>query len=151
MKAPLLISVLLACTSAWAADITVSGEWIRTVTASDLTAGAGSDLVSEQTSSAGTVTLALTATGGGAWRIKVRHAPSPWNGNLTLWVRRTSDGTGAGSLSGGSGYVQLTALDTDFFSGAGDRSNISLQYKLSGLSKTVSPDTYQSAVVFTIE
>ena len=151
MKSLLLIGVWLVSGTAWTADLTATGGWSRTITANDLTAGAGSDLASQQESSAGATTLTITSTGGGAWRIKVRHTPSTWHSNFTLWVKRTSDGTGDGSISGGSGYIQVTAVDAELFSGTKDRSNISLQYKLTGLSKNVSPNSYLSSVVFTVE
>ena len=151
MKSHLLISVLLVSNAAWAADISTTGGWSRTITAADLTAGAGSDLASQQESHAGATTLTIASTGGGAWRIKVRHMPNPWHNDFTLWVRRTSEGTGGGSIAGGSGYLQVTALDTELFSGTLDRSGISLQYKLTGLSKNVSPNSYLSSLVFAVE
>ena len=32
-----------------------------------------------------------------------------------------------------------------------DRGNISLQFKLTGLNRTVSPDTYSSSLIFTVQ
>jgi hypothetical protein len=150
-KLLLLAGVLLAGSTAWTADLTATGGWSRRITAGDLTAGAGSDLASQQESDAGATTLAIASTGGAAWQIKVRHSPSTWHSNFTLWVKRTSDGTGAGSITGGSGYIEVTQVDTVLFSGTKDRSSISLQYKLTGLSKNVSPNSYLSSVVFSVE
>ena len=151
MKLFFLSVGLLLNTVAWAADIAASGGWNRTITSGDLIAGAGTDLISQQESNSDATTLTITSTSGGAWRIKVRHTPGPWNNDLTLWIRRTSDGTGIGSISGGSGYIQVTTLDTEICAGTNDRSGISIQYKLSGLSKNVSPDSYLSSVLFTVE
>ena len=137
--------------TAGTADLTAAGGWNRRVTGSDLTAGAGSDLASQEESDPGATVLSISATGAAGWRIKVRHSPIAWNNRFQLWVRRTSDGNGAGGITGGNGYVEVTELDADLFSGTRDRSNVSVQYKLTGLSKNISPASYLSSVVFTIQ
>ena len=149
------ILLLLSC-ALWlapcgrAADITVAGDWLRTITKTDLTAGAGSDLASTYESDAGVTTVAIANTSGGAWRVSLRRADGTWNSNVSLWVRRSSTGSGSGTISGGTTYVQLAALDTEVFSGTGDRSSVTLQFKLTGMSKNVAPGTYSTTVVYTV-
>ena len=76
---------------------------------------------------------------------------SSWHNDLIVYVKRTSDGQGGGSISGGLDYVfVLTIGQALFFSGKGDRSNIAVQYKVTGMSVDVSPATYNTTVVFTV-
>jgi hypothetical protein len=133
-----------------AADITVAGDWFRTIDKTDLTAGAGSDLASQYESATGVTTVSIANTSGATWRVTARRSDATWNSNVSLWVKRTSDGSGSGSISGGTTYVQLSALDTEVFSGTGDRSNVTLQFKLTGMSKSVAPGTYSTTVIYTV-
>lgn len=132
-----------------AADIVSTGDWTEMIDASDLTAGAGSDLISQYTSATSSTTLTISNTSGSSWRVLARRSDTIWNNGFTLWAKRTSDGAGSGSISGGTVYVELTTLDVEICSGTGDRSNIGLQFKLTGMSKDVSPNTYNSTVIFT--
>lgn len=136
--------------AALGADVSSTGSWTKTVGAGDLIAGAGSDLRSQYESVSGTTSLDITNTAGGAWRIYARRASGTWDGALRLSMRRSSDGSGSGSIQGGSSYVELSNLDTEVFAGAGNRSGIALQLRLSGMSKSVSPDTYSAGIIFTV-
>jgi len=44
----------------------------------------------------------------------------------------------------------VTASDSAFYSGAGDRSGVKVQLKISGVSLAVSPDNYSTSIVFTV-
>lgn len=132
------------------ADVSSVGSWTETIDANDLIAGAGSNVTSQYESASGASTLDIVNTSGNSWRILARRAGGNWHGSLTLLVRRTSDGSGSGSIFGGASYVQLSTLDTEIFTGTGDRSGIAVQFKLTGMSKDISPDTYSSGIIFTI-
>ena len=132
------------------ADVSSSGNWTDMIDASDLVAGAGSNLASQYESSSGTTTLSIANTAGATWRILARRSDGTWHGNLVLFVRRTSDGSGSGAVVGGSSYIKLSTLDTEMFSGSGDRGSIAVQYKLTGMSKNVSPNLYSSGIIFTL-
>lgn len=153
MKATVLHRLLflaLAPAATWSADVSSSGNWIKTIGASDLIAGAGSDLISQHDSDSGVATLAISNTGGASWRLFARRSDGAWHERFELFVRRTSDGTGSGAVAGGGSYVALSTLDAEFFSGSGDRANIAVQYRLTGMSKAVAPDLYGSGVIFTL-
>ena len=135
--------------TASAADVTTIGSWTESVTAANLASGAGSDLAPLESVS-GTTILNLTSTAG-TWHLKARLGPGQWNSNLTIWVKRVSDGSGSGTISGGSAYVQLAAADTEIFGGLSDRNNIALQFKLTGLTRRVTPSTYNSSIIFTAQ
>lgn len=131
-----------------AGDIFATGGWSRTVDSSDLTSGAGSDLTSSYESAASATDLDLTAAAD--YRVDVRRTDGTWDGDFTLYVKRTQAGSGAGTISGGAAYQGVTTTDAEFFTGNGDRTGVKVQYQLDGMSVTVSPDTYSSTVTFTI-
>jgi len=152
-RALCLCGVLGACFGrAQAIDLTAAGSWSRTITASDLQAGAGSNLVATYASGASQVSLTLTGTTGADdnWRIDVRRADDLWHNDFSLSVRRTGDGTGPGTIIGGDVYQAITLTDASFFSGAGDRAGVTLQLQLSGLSVSVPPATYLTTITYTV-
>jgi hypothetical protein len=144
-----LLSVLLFAAVPRAADLSSMGDWSETINATNLIAGAGSDLTSQYESTTGTTTLTISSVPG-SWHVKVRRSDATWHLNFTLWVKRTSDGSGSGAISGGTSYVEASSMDTEIFSGSGERSNITLQYKLTGMSKNVSPSNYSASAIFTV-
>lgn len=148
----LVSAIVFARGIASAIDISVTGNLTRTIDTSDLQSGAGSNLISiyESVSDHGLMTLSNTTGNADNWRVDVRRSDTTWNGNLVLFVKRTGDGSGGGSISGGSGYQQITALDSQFFSGSGDRTNIPIQLKLSGVSITIPPNTFSTTVIYTV-
>ena len=125
-----------------------SGDWTQAIRAANLTAGAGSDLPTQFESGSAATVQSITSKN--SWSVSVSKSDALWNSNLTLWVRRTSDGTGGGTISGGQSYVQVTSISTVLYSGSKDRSGIQLQYRISGISKGVPPSLYNTGVVFTL-
>lgn len=148
----LITFILLFFTKAEAIDISATGSWSDTIDASDLQAGAGSNLIDTYESVAGATALTISNTTGNGdnWRVDVRRTDTTWHGNFHLYVKRTSDGTGGGSISGGLDYIEITTIDSQFFSGAGDRNSISLRYQLTGMSVSVPPNAYSTTVTYTI-
>ena len=129
-------------------DIVATGGWSRNIDSSDLVSGAGSDLTGTYESATNATSLDLTAVAD--YRVDVRRTDGTWSGDLTLYVRRTSAGAGAGSISGGLTYQAVPTSDTGLFSGNSDRTGIEIQYQVDGVSVNISPDTYSSTVTFTI-
>lgn len=130
--------------------INVTGNWSETIDASDLQAGAGSDLKSTYESAADAGLLTISDTAGGAWRVDVRRSDTTWHTNFTLSVKRTGDGSGGGSISGGTEYQAISTTNVEFFSGAGDR-GILLQLKLDGMSLGIPPGAYSTTIIYTVE
>jgi len=150
----LLLALPLLCCGGvcWAITITVTGNWAETIDASDLQAGAGSDLIStyESASNVGIVDISSTA---GNWALVIKKTDTNWHGNFHLYVKRTSDGSGSGTISGGTAYQEITDTDQPFFRGSSDcfdRSNINLQLKLEGVSIQVPPGTYTTKIYYTV-
>jgi hypothetical protein len=148
-----LLPIWLFLTKVEAIDLSATGGWSETVNASNLVSGAGSNLVDtyESTTEATNITISNCTDDSDNWRVDVRRvAEGGWPGDFALYVKRTSAGTGNGSISGELSYIEITSTDTQFFSGAGDRSNINIQYQLSGISISVSPDNYNTTIIFTV-
>lgn len=147
----IILSSLLICSGGicWAISITVTGNWPETIDSTDLQAGAGSNLIDTYESATDAVTIDISATAGD-WGLDVKKIDTNWHSNLHLHVQRTSDGAGSGSISGGDAYQEVTDTDVPFFSGNGDRSNIKVQLKLTGVSIQVPPDIYTTAVYYTV-
>ncbi len=133
-----------------AADLTSSGDWVESLNASNLVSGAGTDLPASLESISGTTILSVSNVTG-AWRVTARRSASTWDSHFTLYVRRTSAGSGTGSISGGDSYVEVTGGDSEIFTGVDARSTISVQYKLTGLANNIPPATYLSSLTFTVQ
>ena len=69
---------------------------------------------------------------------------------MKLWIQRTGDRSGKGTISGGTTYQEVTATDQEFFNGTKDRTNIPVQLQLRGVSVQKPPDTYMTTVWFTV-
>jgi hypothetical protein len=148
----LSVLILVAPPSALALSITVVGDWTLIVNQSDLSAGAGSDLTTSYESDGDQTAIDVSGTSGSsdAWRIDVHRSDVSWPAALVLEVRRTTDGTGSGSISGGTAFVSLDGSDRQFFLGTGDRNDVSIQSRVSGMSVGVAPGTYATTVVLTV-
>ena len=145
-----ILTLLALATTDHAADLVSSGDWTATITASNLVSGAGSNLQSQVQSLAGVTTLTIS-NAPGSWTLRVRRTGSPWSGAVALFVKRTSAGSGSGSISGGDSFVEVTGTDVEIFNGSEARSNVALQFKLTGLSVGVSPASYLASIVFTVQ
>jgi len=135
-----------------AIDLTTAGAWSRIVTAGDLQGGTGSNLVASYTSNISEVTLSITGTIDAAdnWRIDVRRTDNTWYDDFSLLIRRTGDGIGPGFISGGESYQAISLTDAPLFFGAGDRTGVTLQMQLSGMSVNVPAATYSTTITYTV-
>lgn len=147
----LSIFLLLFLTKTEAIDISATGGWNETIDASDLVSGAGSDLNNAYRSAGNATKLRITGINPtDNWRVDVRRTDSNWHSDFTLRVKRTSDGAGPGSISGGLSFIKIDTIDTQFFSGTGRRRNIKLKYRLTGMSVSVPPQIYTTTITYTV-
>ena len=144
----LLLLVALLVGDVRAQDISAVGGWSETIDSADLVSGPGSGLTDTYESLSGASTLAVSY--GGSWRVDICRADTWWSPDFSLYVIRSSDGTGAGSISGGLSYLEISTVDTEFITGSQDRSGIDAKYRLTGMSVGISPATYSTTVTFTI-
>jgi len=92
----------------------------------------------------------LTINTSRSYRISVRRADTNWDNRLSFYVRRTGNGSGRGSIFGGTDFLLLDNFDRTFFEGFFTRSSIPIQYEFRNLSVLVPADGHTSAVVYTI-
>jgi hypothetical protein len=146
----LLIFIFLITSCAWAISITVTGSWNEIIDSADLQGPAGSDLISSCESASNQIDIDITEVTG-SWEVTIRKADTNWDSNLSLYAKRTSDGT-AGTINGGTTYQEISDIDQSFFwSDSGvDTYNIFIQLKVSGLSVQIPPDNYTTTVYYTI-
>lgn len=146
---------LLAAWPACGQTITHTGSWTLSVSSANLSAGAGSDFSTPQDSADNQILLTISGTTGNSpWYVTVYRVDSNWNPALTLRVIRTGDGTGTGSIAGGTepGVVvpEGSANALDFFNGRRPRSNVPVKLRIEGLSVTLgAPTTYTTTVYYT--
>jgi hypothetical protein len=146
----MLLSLLsFICVDSQAQDITVTGTWSETIDAVDLLDGAGSD-IAPIVSSTSQLTIDLAISTSNSWNVSIIRDSATWHSDLILSAKRTSNGTGSGTISGGTSWQVITNSSTEFFGGVGEpgnRTGISVQLKLQS-SITVPPDNYSSTVTF---
>ena len=150
----MVCALTLTAKKVQAINITITGSWLLTIDASNLQAGAGSDLIDTYESASD---VKISRAGGREekdwrnWRVDVKKTHTNWHSNFLLEVIRTSDGTGRGTISGGNtSYQEVTDAYKSFFSGLGDRRGVHVRLELSGVSVQVPPDTYTTTVYYTV-
>lgn len=147
---PALLAVVICYGGVcWAIGITATGSWSQTIDASNLTGGAGTDLNSTYQSASNAVVIDIIGAGS-TWGVAVKKITSNWHSSLHLSVKRTSDGTGVGTISGGTSYQEVTDIDQSFFSGNRSRANVNVQFQLTGVSIQVPPGVYTATVYYTV-
>lgn len=147
----LLISCFLLFNFAEPANISISGNWSRIIDASDLQSGPGSDFNPAIESATDQIVMGITGAGGRSWRVDVSRIDTNWHANFVLSIRRTNGGTGGpGSVSGGLTYLEILPTNQTFVTGQSNRTGITFQERLEGLSVSIPPGTYTTTVRFTV-
>lgn len=147
------VSLLLAAAvSAAALSFEVSGGWPLTLNASSLAGTAGSDFISTHTSASNAVIIDIADAVDQfeIWYIDIHKVEGTWDDSLAISAIRTTDGTGLGTIAGGTVLTEITDTTTRFFEGAGNRSSIHIQLVLDGASVTLGAGGYSLQVVFTL-
>lgn len=150
-----IVFLLVMATNAVAATLAANGSWTKTISSANLTGGAGTNLVSTHESVNGVISLDVSNTPSTIlyYRVYARYTGPTWPAGLTLAVKRTADGISLLPLSvilGSTDYITLSSTDTEIFSGLLDRSGITLQIRVTGMSVALAPAVYQANIVFTI-
>jgi len=153
------IGVIFLTAVLLSADITINltpaevGGWSFGIDAGDLEAGAGSDLSAEYESDATAEYIDIQGCSGSSdtWEVSIKRTDDVWDTDITLQAKVSSKGNGSGSFSGAGVYKTVSATDTVLFSGSGDRSDIAIQFKISGISITTVPDKdYATDITYTV-
>jgi hypothetical protein len=150
-KAVLFLTAALTLLGlALAADITITGTWSWTIGPGDLQGGPGSNLNTTYTSAPNQVTMRITGTGGGGWRVDVLRIDSNWHTDFVLDIRRTGNGQGPGTISGGTTYLTITTTSQTFVTGTRNRRGIPLQERLRGVSVAIPAAVYTTTIQYTV-
>jgi hypothetical protein len=129
--------------------LSISGSWSLIIDVGSLQGPAGSDLKPSYESATNQILATISNVSYRYWHVDVRKVDTLWNTNLNLYVKRTGNGTGSGSISGGTSYILLTSTDQAFFSGYRNRTSIPLQLKIDGVSVQIPPNTYITTIYYT--
>lgn len=134
----------------------INGRWRLTIddTSLVLPQTAGSDLIDTYTTTGTdntTVRVQNTASDTQPWQLEISRLDTNWPAGVSLLAKRVTDGTGPGSIAGGTDFLPITAADQVFFNGVGDRSAIEVQLQIEGVSvTTVGVDTYTTTIYYTV-
>jgi hypothetical protein len=122
-----------------------------TITSANLQGGAGTDLVSSYESASNAMRIEIKdAQDSDTWTVDIKKTDVSWHGNLHLWARRTSNGEGNGTISGGTAYQEITNIDYLFFTGKAERNQVSIQLKVTGVSVHIPVASYSTYVYCTV-
>jgi len=145
----ILLCIIWIIPDGRAINVSVTGDWTLVIDENDLQAGPGSDLNPQYPSAADQITIDITQTGKN-WTVNIQGSVTNWYSGLSVYVRRTSDGSGSGSISGGTGWMQVTLGSQQFFTGNKRRLGINVQCGLTGMSIQVPPDIYSGTITYTV-
>ena len=130
-------------------DITITGSWSLVIDASDLQSGPGSDLEPQYASADDQIIVDIIHTNR-RWSVTVHGVVNHWHNDLSVYLRRRSDGSGPGWISGGTCWQKVSLTPQYFFQGNKRRTDIDVQCGLDGVSIQVPPDTYSGSIIYTV-
>ena len=146
----LVLLVPMAGYGAVGISITAGGAWTLNLNVTNLSGGGGSDFTMPQQSPTNQVTLRITGAAGLAWHVVVDKTDTTWDSSLHLWVKRTANGTGTGTITGGTTYLEVTGAAQTFFSGTLNRQLITIQLQFTGASVTLGANSFVTTVRYTV-
>jgi hypothetical protein len=152
LKVPALIFLMLNLAgSLGAAEIRFTNadpDWTVTVVYGAL---AGNDLTSTYTSAANETVMRIDNPTT-QWRVDVHRTDTTWHANLTLSIMRTSNGTPAGHLTGGTLYQAIGTTDAEFFrcDGAFNVRAIRCRFQLTGVGAAIGARNFLTVVTYTV-
>ena len=88
----ILLGFLCMIPETRAIQVTVTGDWTLVIDETDLQAGPGSDLNPQYPSATDQIIVDITQTGKN-WTVYIQGSVINWHSDLSVYVRRTSDGT----------------------------------------------------------
>jgi hypothetical protein len=130
-------AITMSCVGSWTVNVQLVGP------------SGGSDTYE---SPSGQLQVSVTGISGRRnWTVTVRRSTTGLPPGATLYIRRTGNGSGTGSIAGGTAYQELTTGDVLFFTGTGPRTAIYVQVKLYIPGVLADPTTYVNQITYTAE
>lgn len=148
----LIIGIILITNStAYSISLLLKGSMSYYVDISHLTGEAGSNLKTRYTTDSNAVEIKVQSTKND-WMISVQLVTGYWHPDISVGIRRTSDGWGDINswVYGGMEWLTLDQTSKTFFLGSQRRAGLYIQGEIDGMSLNVPPDSYSCAVVYTI-
>jgi hypothetical protein len=153
----LLVRVAARANAVGATEIVVTHDplWTPTFDVVQLDGLPGTDFTTTQTSAANQALIDVSrlATLTKSWVVYAGKTDITWPAGLTLWIRRTRNGTAlGGSIDAGSLNVwpQIVAANTELFRGQRVRYDVPAQLEVHGLTVLMNAGTYTTTVTFTV-
>lgn len=141
--------LLIGTVSIYMQTIKVTGSWSLSIDETYLS-GPGSDLIDTYKNAPDQILMDVHGQKLENYQVTVQRSDVTWNSSFRVYARRTSDGNGSGYISGGTEYVEAGTSPLTFFRGGKNRSNIEIQFQLSGMTVGVEYGTYLTHIVYTI-
>jgi len=149
MKNFTLIVFILISNVLFSQSVSVSGSWIKTISASDIKE-AGNDYVGTYTSSTTQTKISISNGRRDKTIVEVRKENnfSDWHPNLILQIKCTDRDK---LHRGGENIQTITDNDVYFFTTKdGNRTDIPLQYSIYGISVLLPVKDYSTTIWFTV-
>ena len=153
MKVFIFLSVFFSVNFIFSQKIKVNKSWDKTLSASDIYQ-AGYDYNSFYESSTNETKITISPIPNSSYNRKymnfkvfVHKEDYNWHNDLSLELKVSSTSHGN---STGTQYQELTNYPSLFFETIGKKTNIPIQYKISGLSVTIPADTYYVEIIYTV-
>jgi hypothetical protein len=136
---------LIAAGPGAGADIFTTGVWSPQITTST---DRGMPIDSAETSLFITVDVAEAAP----WTVWFQTQNASLSDGLRLSIKRVSNGSGTGSISGGTDYVVVDSSAQIMFTGTGDRQDVGVQMRLNGVAGgQPAPGYYGASVLYSLD
>jgi hypothetical protein len=146
---PLLGLLIFTVTSPSLLAANISGQWNLHISSSDLESPQpGSDLRPEYRSPEGFMRLPVPEAGN--YRIMVHRIDQRWPNSLKLSVKPAGDQSGTRVMKGQGIYQNIGTAPRNLMTiQAGSASDISVEYRLDGVSASIPMGSYSTIVVYT--
>jgi hypothetical protein len=139
------------------ANVIVSGSWNANIPSSTIIE-AGNNYTGNYASASNQVQISHTVNPfwywGHSWTVEIRKNDVNWDTSLKLYARRTGNGSGqilcSSTITGGLSYQEITGIDTYFYSGRCNRSNVPIQYELRNLSVLIPAGNQSTTITYTV-
>lgn len=149
-----------------AQQITVTGDWVYTITSADYGSVTWDSPYFSITSAADQIIVDIFKYTGFlywlwetldnyAWIVTIGYSDeSNWHSEFRLYARRTGNGNSpyGGTITGGTSATLIPrgGGSTNFFSGTKAKTGIPVQYQLGNISALVPQGSYDATIVYTI-